>query len=117
MNLIWSINLESYFKLICIKFLYLNIKVVKKYKEKISGFNKDDVNKALKKCEADVLTKIKHENIIKYYGFFIENDQVCIILELCDMDLHHRDLKPLLQVFLFIFYLFFNNVINNYVHS
>jgi len=32
--------------------------VVKKYKEKISGFNKDDVNKALKKCEADVLTKL-----------------------------------------------------------
>jgi hypothetical protein len=48
MNLIWSINLESYFKLICSKFLYLNIKVVKKYKEKISGFNKDDVNKTLK---------------------------------------------------------------------
>ena len=68
--------------------VFFNRKVVKKYKDEIpKSFRPSDIIEALQKCEADVLSKIEHENIIKYYAFFIENDHICVVLEACDMDL------------------------------
>ena len=36
-----------------------------------------------------MLSNLKHDNIIEYYTFFIENGYICIVLEACDMDLDH----------------------------
>ena len=32
----------------------------------------------------EILSKIKHENIVRYYGYFIKNVQMSIIMEYCD---------------------------------
>ena len=32
----------------------------------------------------EILSKIKHENIARYYGYFIKNLQMNIIMEYCD---------------------------------
>jgi serine/threonine protein kinase len=33
-----------------------------------------------------MLSGLKHENIVKYYEFFIEISHICIVLEYCDVN-------------------------------
>ncbi len=37
-----------------------------------------------------MLYKLEHENIIKYYDFFIENNQICTVLEYCEVNLKNQ---------------------------
>ena len=67
-------------------YIYFDRKVVKKHKEKIHrAFKRSELSEALEKCEAGVFSKREHENLIKYYEFFIEEDQICIVLEAFDI--------------------------------
>jgi serine/threonine protein kinase len=62
-------------------------KVIKKYKDIIQR-NMDSSQFSDKFTrEAEILSKMKHENIIKYFGHFIEEHRLCIILEACEEDL------------------------------
>ncbi len=41
----------------------------------------------LKENEVFMLSELEHEDIIKYYDFFIENDHICVVLEYCQVNL------------------------------
>jgi hypothetical protein len=37
-----------------------------------------------------MLSELEHEDIIKYYEFFIENNQICAVLEYCEVNLMNQ---------------------------
>ena len=41
----------------------------------------------LKENEVFMLSELEHDDIIKYYDFFIENNQICAVLEYCEVNL------------------------------
>ena len=51
--------------------------------------------------EAKILSKLKHPNIIEYYGSFVERDQFCIVMEYAA----NGSLHDLIKVRLVFFYL------------
>ncbi len=64
-------------------------KCVKKNIQKIPPvIRPSDLIQALQKynSEAEILSKLEHENIVKYYELFIENNHVCTVLEYCDVN-------------------------------
>ncbi len=76
-----------FIKLIELVFTYFNRKCVKKYIQEIPrAIRPSDLIQSLKDCEADRLSEMEHENVIKYYEFFIENNHICIVLEYCDVN-------------------------------
>jgi hypothetical protein len=34
-----------------------------------------------------MLSELEHEDIIKYYDFFLENNHICAVLEYCEVNL------------------------------
>ncbi len=76
-----------FIKLIELESTHFNRKCVKKYIQEIPcAIGPSDFFQLLKDCEADRLSELEHENVIKYYEFFIENNHVCIVLEYCDVN-------------------------------
>ena len=57
-----------------------NYYVIKKRYLKLAT---DDKIKEIKN-EANILSKLRSENIVKYYGSFLDNDSFNIIMEYCD---------------------------------
>ena len=41
---------------------------------------------ALEKNEVYRLSKLEHENIIKYYDFFFHDRHICVVLEYCEVN-------------------------------
>ncbi len=69
-------------------FIHLKRKAIKIWRKKISNAQKpDEFIKVLKENEVFMLSELEHEDIIKYYGFFIENNQICAVLEYCEVNL------------------------------
>jgi serine/threonine protein kinase len=73
------------------KYLFIfncfNRKVVKKYKEKIPRkYKPSDVYEILQSCEFDRQSVLKHDNIIEYQEYFLENSHICVVLEYCDVN-------------------------------
>jgi serine/threonine protein kinase len=66
---------------------HFNRKCVKKFIQELPrAYKPSDLIRVLKDCEADRLSELEHENIVKYYEFFIEKNHVCIVLEYCDVN-------------------------------
>ena len=77
----------KFVKLIQIVSTHFNRKCVKKNIQKIPPvIRPSDLIRALEHCEAEMLSKLEHEYIVKYYELFIENNHVCIVLEYCDVN-------------------------------
>ena len=49
--------------------------------------NRSQLSKSLQSCEVEILASMEHENIIKYYGYFIDENRLCVVLEACDKSL------------------------------
>jgi serine/threonine protein kinase len=82
-----GLRLIKYYYLIIFYILFFKRKCVKKFIQQIpQAIRPSDLIQALQKCEAEKLSEFEHENIVKYYGFFIENNHVCIVLEYCDVN-------------------------------
>ena len=60
----------------------------KKYYAMKTLFKEDEINTRVEK-----LIKIKHENIVEYYGYFVKDDTTNIIMEYCD----YSDLKKFIE--------------------
>jgi serine/threonine protein kinase len=64
------------------------MKAIKIWREKIpNGLKPEEFIQVLKENEVSMLSELEHENITKYYEFFIENNQICAVLEYCQVNL------------------------------
>jgi hypothetical protein len=81
------------------KFIFLLRKVIKFWREKLPHAVKpNEYIKKLQRNEVFMLSELEHEDIIKYFDFFLEKDHVCAVLEYCEVNLMNQK---------FVF--FFNN--------
>lgn len=93
-----------------------NLLVIKQ----ISLFGMDDTQIAEVKNEATLLSKMNHENIVKYYDSFVENNNWFIVMEYCNGgDLYNylkKNKTPLKEAQIFSIFIQICNGLN-YIHN
>ncbi len=64
--------------------ILLKRKVIKQFKTKIQKIDQKTINEVYN-SEVNQLREHNHENIIKYYDHFIENEHLFIVIEYCEV--------------------------------
>ncbi len=63
-------------------------KAVKKYRGRLSSSHVNHMIKELSSySELTFLSELEHEKIVKYYGYFIEDEHVHTVSEFCEVNL------------------------------